>query len=180
VTFVVWIFAHKTKQKNPTNIAIDQRTERETIALDHRTERDSAPEINHEHDAALESTENEHDNEHNAALGITERTERDPAQNKNDNTPRSHADFLRDLAQLSDDDYGFFRDESFTLTPDQFWDFHDAYNAGEFPAKIGRYEYDGTTLYFKNITIVHGGFTSTAGTEMYQQCLSLHDHPAVG
>jgi len=114
---------------------------------------------------------------------MDQRTERDSAQSNDDASrpcSRNHAALLSDLAQLSEDDCGFFRDESFTLTPDEFWDFHDAYNAGKFPCKIGRYENDGTTLYFKNMTIVHGGFSSMVGTEIYQQCLWLYDHPEIG
>jgi len=40
------------------------------------------------------------------------------------------------------------------------------YRAGEFHYKITNYDYNGTTLYFKNITIVYNGVSSTLDTEI--------------
>ena len=154
----------RTERDAPPGSADEGQDEWLTEGTDERTEGDTADEH-----TADEHTADEHTDDEHRAPGT--RTEDDP--------PRSHAAFLCDLAQLSDDDYGFFCDERFTITPNQFWSFHDAYSAGEFP-KLGRYEYDGTTLYFKNMTVVHGGVSSTAGMTVYQQCLGLQNDAAVG
>ena len=93
---------------------------------------------------------------------------------------RSHLALLHDLAGLYETDGDApFCDESFKLTPDEFWDFHESHKAGDFPCKIGKYEYDGTTLYFKNTTIVHDGVSGTLGTEVNHQLLALRHHPEV-
>jgi len=111
-----------------------------------------------------------------------ESTERDA--NHEQDAPRSHSRshvaLLYDLTQLREGDCDFFCDDSFTLTPDEFWDFHEAHSAGEFPCKIGNYGYDGTALYFKNMTIVHDGVGGTLDTEIDHQLLPLCDHPEVG
>jgi len=111
-----------------------------------------------------------------------ESTERDA--NHEQDAPRSHSRshvaLLYDLIQLREDDCDFFCDDSFTLTPDEFWDFHEAHSAGEFHCKIGNYEYDGTALNFKNMTIVHDGVGGTLDTEIDHQLLPLCDHPEVG
>jgi len=162
---------------------MDLRTERgapqSTIQMNLLTERDAPPGSADEgqdewlNEGTDERTEGHMAGEH------TDDEHRGPGTRTEDDLPRSHAAFLCDLTQLSDDDYGFFCDERFTLTPNQFWDFHDAYSAGEFP-KLGRYEYDGTTLYFKNMSIVHGGVISNVGMMVYQQCLALQNDATVG
>ncbi|KAK3364265.1 hypothetical protein B0T25DRAFT_598172 [Lasiosphaeria hispida] len=99
---------------------------------------------------------------------------------------RSHLTLLCDLAELcktnSDTSFCYdpFCDESFTLTPDEFWDFQESNEAGDFPFKIGKCEYDGTTLYFKNMTIVHAGVGSTMSGEIQEQLGVLKHHPEVG
>ncbi|KAK0707779.1 hypothetical protein B0H67DRAFT_671284 [Lasiosphaeris hirsuta] len=99
---------------------------------------------------------------------------------------RSHLALLCDLAELcktnSDTSFCYdpFCDESFTLTPDEFWDFQESNEAGDFPFKIGKCEYDGTTLYFKNMTIVHAGVGSTMSGEIQEQLGVLKHHPEVG
>jgi hypothetical protein len=136
------------------NVGKPQTTTSQSIMTDESTERG----------ANQESTERDADHEHDAFRSHS----------------RSHGALLYDLTQLGEDDFDFFCDESFTLTPDEFWDIYDAHQAGEFPFKIGRYEYDGTTLYFKNITLVHGGVSGTLQTAIDHQLLPLYDHPEVG
>jgi len=136
------------------NVGKPQTTTSQSIMTDESTKRG----------ANQESTERDADHEHDAFRSHS----------------RSHGALLYDLTQLGEDDFGFFCDESFTLTPDEFWDVYDAHQAGEFPCKIGRYEYDGTTLYFKNITLIHGGVSGTLQTAIDHQLLPLCDHPEVG
>jgi len=112
---------------------------------------------------------------------MAEGTERDAIHEEDSlRSHRSHIALLYDLAQLRDDDCGFFSDTSFNLTLDEFLDFHEAESAGEFPCKIGRYEYDGTTLYFKNMTTIHNDFAVAVDREIDHQLLPLHDHPEIG
>jgi hypothetical protein len=162
---------------------MDLRTERgapqSIIAMNLRTERDAPPGSADEGQDEWLTEGTDERTEGHTADEHTDDEHRAPGTRTEDDPPRSHAAFFCDLAQLSDDDYGFFCDERFTMTPNQFWSFHDAYSAGEVP-KLGRYEYDGTTLYFKNMTIVHGGVASNAGMTVYQQCLGLQNDAAVG
>ncbi|KAK3363803.1 hypothetical protein B0T25DRAFT_597222 [Lasiosphaeria hispida] len=76
---------------------------------------------------------------------------------------RSHSALLRDLAELC---------KTYGDTPS--FDMQET-----FPFKIGKYEYDGTTLYFKNITIVQGGVGGTVSDEVREQLRVLKRHPEV-
>ncbi|KAK3364125.1 hypothetical protein B0T25DRAFT_597942 [Lasiosphaeria hispida] len=123
-----------------------------------------------ERGAPYESAEND--------VAVEESAERNSPQPESG--PRSHAALLSDLAQLTEADHGFFRDQSFLVTPDQFWDFQEANDADEFPCKLGRYDYDGTTLYFKNMTRVHGGISGKAALDIYREVVLLESHVEVG
>jgi len=80
--------------------------------MDLRTERgaphESAETAEHDlpHDLSYESAENDVAVEKSTER--TENTKRDSPQPESD--PRSHAALLSDLAQLTEDDIGFFRD----------------------------------------------------------------------
>ncbi|KAK0725549.1 hypothetical protein B0H67DRAFT_135103 [Lasiosphaeris hirsuta] len=110
-------------------------------------------------------------------------TERDANHEEDAGQPlnRSYEALFYNLAELREGDGDApFRDNSFSLMPDEFWDFHESHKAGEFACKIGNYEYDGTTLYFKNMTLVHDSVGGTLQTEIDHQLLPLQQHPQVG
>ena len=93
----------------------------------------------------------------------------------------SYEDLLESLATLSEADDTPFCDCAFSLTPDQFEDFLELYDDGyTIPCKLGQFDYDGETLYFKNMGLIHDNIGGLLDIEIHDQLRDLKDHPEIG
>lgn len=92
--------------------------------------------------------------------------------------PGTFEELLDLVAKLDEDGPAPFHDRAFSLTQEQFLHFLELRE--ELPYKLGRIDWDGETLRFKYMGLIHGEITGLLIMELCVQLHSLVTHPEVG